>query len=91
VSGYLAVWYMNGATRIGYANLTPHVIADLQWKIVAVGDYNRDGKPDLVWRDTTPGGQGWLVVWLMDGPTRVSTVSMNPAYLILSQLVGGPR
>jgi subtilisin family serine protease len=37
--------------------------ADLSWAIQAVGDFNQDGKPDLVWRRNN----GELGIWLMNG------------------------
>jgi hypothetical protein len=70
--GWLAVWLMNGTTLIASVSMTPNQVADTNWKIVGVGDYNRDGNPDLIWRDTTPGGAGWIGIWLMDGTTLLS-------------------
>jgi hypothetical protein len=39
-------------------------VADLDWKIVAVGDYDGDGKSDLLWRHAST-GQNYL--YPMDG------------------------
>jgi hypothetical protein len=36
------------------------------WQIAAVGDFNSDGRADLVWRGAAP----YLVVWYMNGATR---------------------
>ena len=38
-------------------------MADLDWKIVGVADFNKDGRPDLLWQHTT----GPLALWAMDG------------------------
>ena len=39
------------------------------WTFATVGDFNGDGKSDLLWRDTS----GNLVVWFMNGATVSST------------------
>ena len=36
----------------------------MNWKIVGTGDFNSDGKPDILWRNTSTGQNG---VWYMDG------------------------
>jgi hypothetical protein len=43
------MWLMNGATVAsgGVGNVPA------AWKVVATGDYNGDGKSDLLWRDTS--------------------------------------
>jgi hypothetical protein len=38
-------------------------------------DFNGDGKPDLLWRHQTA---GHLVVWYMDGVTRVGGAALEP-------------
>ncbi len=67
--GQNAVWFMNGVTRTGVANLPR--LSSLDWKIVDTADFNGDGKRDILWRCTTAGAtQGQNVVWYMDGVTR---------------------
>jgi VCBS repeat protein len=41
-------------------------IADLNWQIVAVGDYDGDGKSDLLWRNSSTGEN---YIYPMDGTT----------------------
>jgi hypothetical protein len=74
-SGWLAIWYMNGATRIAAEQLNPNQIASSDWKIVGVGDFNGDGKPDLMWQHT----DGWLAAWYMNGANRIAAEQLNPA------------
>ena len=61
--GANAVWYMNGTSFIDVAFF--RTIADLKWRIVGAGDFNGDGKPDILWRYYGPGG--YNVVWYMNG------------------------
>jgi hypothetical protein len=46
------------------------------WRIVGTGDFNRDGKPDILWHHATG---GWLALWLMNGTslTAVTAPSLN--------------
>ena len=73
-TGALYLWYMNGTTRIGHAGFTPGGIEDVRWKIVGLGDFNGDGKPDFVWQHDT----GWLAIWFMNGTTLIGGVDVGP-------------
>ncbi len=48
-------------------------VADLNWEIVATGDFNGDGKSDLFWRNKVSGGN---IVWTIDG-TSVSSIAQS--------------
>ena len=66
------VWYMGGAD--GSTFLSSKVLGDSQpgWRIVAVGDLNGDGHPDLIWQN----GTNLPSVWYMggaDGSTLLSS------------------
>ena len=74
-AGDLGVWSMNGIVRVDAFALTPNRVPDNQWKIVGSGDFNGDGKPDLVWQHLT---DGFLAVWLMNGTTRTDVQFLNP-------------
>ena len=62
--GRLAAWTMSGATEIGGSALSPPGVEDLEWTIAGTGDFDGDGRQDLVWQH---GGDGRVAVWLMDG------------------------
>ena len=42
------------------------------WSIAGSGDFNSDGKPDILWQNTSTGQR---VIWLMNGATFQSFVS----------------
>ena len=76
-SGRVIVWYMNGATRTGTNVLWPATnVNDAAWVPMAAGDFNGDGKPDLIWRNST---SGRVIVWYMNGVTRTGTAVLWPA------------
>jgi hypothetical protein len=55
---------MNGTTITGGSVFYGE--PNVAWKIVACGDYNGDGKADILWRNTTS-GQTYMM--LMNGAT----------------------
>jgi peptidyl-Asp metalloendopeptidase len=52
-------------------------VAEQAFQVVAIRDFNNDGKADLYWRNTTT-GQNWM--WTMDGakPSRITYVHYEP-------------
>jgi FG-GAP-like repeat/Fibronectin type III domain len=62
-SGQLVAWHLNGTAVMWARVLNPTGVAP-GWILTGSGDFNRDGKPDLVWHHV-PTGQ--VVYWLMDG------------------------
>jgi hypothetical protein len=67
-NGQLYYWLMDGVTRSGGGGyLNNGQAVDTNWKIVGIGDFNADGKPDLIWQNQA---NGQLYYWLMDGVTR---------------------
>jgi hypothetical protein len=85
-TGADSVWLMNGTNLVG----TPSIpaVSDVAWKIVGTDDFNRDGKVDIVWQHS----DGHLVVWFMDGLTRLCYPWLTPDQLAdASWKIVGPR
>jgi len=68
-SGLLAVWYVQGSSVTSDAVLSPGTVSDVAWRIAGVGDFNGDGRPDLLWQNMTT---GYLGIWFMNGVTAQS-------------------
>jgi hypothetical protein len=75
VSGEAVLWYMNGSVLVSGTFTDPPGLPDVGWRMVAVGDYNGDGKADIVWRHQVSGQN---VVWFMDDATLISGTFTNP-------------
>jgi hypothetical protein len=66
---------MNGTTRVAELETAPNAMPDLNWRLAGAGDFNGDGKADLLWRHALSGRN---VCWIMDGLARVSGTFLNP-------------
>jgi hypothetical protein len=78
-TGQNAVWYMNGLNMISGELL--HSASgvevnemDADWKIVGAGDYNSDGKLDLLWRHCTLGLEA---CWFLNGGLVLGSAYLN--------------
>jgi hypothetical protein len=65
---------MNGAKEITSAYLP--TASGQAWKIVGVGDFNGDGKPDILWRNTSTGQN---LVWYMNGAKEITSAYLPTA------------
>jgi len=64
------MWLMNGATissSLGVGNVPGN------WQIAQTGDFNDDGKSDVLWRDSNSG----VAMWLMNGGTVTSALGVG--------------
>jgi subtilisin-like proprotein convertase family protein len=91
-SGQLVVWFMNGITLVGGELTSPAGLADTQWRPVATGDYNADGREDIVWRHQ---GSGQNVLWYMGGANGTTLLSGEftdpPVFADTQWKIVGPR
>jgi hypothetical protein len=63
--GALYVWQMDGTGLKSSSYLPP---ISLAWTIQGLGDFNGDGKADVLWREATSGA---TYLWLMDGASAI--------------------
>lgn len=75
-NGSLTRWRLHGSTVVGTEALTPSPVADTDWKIVGSGDFNRDGRRDLVWRHDA---DGRIAVWYMNGTAALGGTATSPS------------
>ena len=73
--GWVSVWLLAGETLLDARALTPNRVADTNWRVQAVGDMNRDGKPDLIWQHRT---LGKVSVWIMNGTSVIDGRLLTP-------------
>jgi hypothetical protein len=59
--GAVAVWFLDGTTRIGGAGIVQST--DPLWNAVGAADFNADGRPDLLWQHETMGS---VVAWYLN-------------------------
>ncbi|MGI0486044.1 DUF4347 domain-containing protein [Pantanalinema rosaneae CENA516] len=74
-TGATGVWLMNGLSlvqAVGIDGVAP--VTDVRWQIVGTGDFNGDGKVDMLWRHNQTGATG---VWLMNGTKFVQAVGFT--------------
>ena len=70
-TGQNTLWLLNGATVTAYPALP--TVADLNWKIGAVGDLNADGNTDLVWANAS---NGQMTAWLINSNNQPSYTAL---------------
>jgi hypothetical protein len=68
-NGYISFWFLNGTAQVQSEALLAGKV-DVNWKVVGISDFNKDGKPDLLWRNQTTGDNE---VWFMDGTTKTGS------------------
>ncbi len=68
-----SIWELNGTTVISAPSLGN---PGPSWHIVGTGDFNDDGKSDILWQNT----DGQAAIWLMNGtaPITETVVGANP-------------
>jgi C1A family cysteine protease len=75
-AGWIGAWFMNGTAMTSTTLFTPSAVADPDWRIAGVADFNSDGRPDLVWQHMTT---GWIGAWFMNGTAMTSAALFTPS------------
>jgi hypothetical protein len=81
ISGATYVWHIDAATRT-LKNDAFVATIDPAWQVAGIGDFDGDGKPDLVWRNTATGG---TYLWYMDDAAFRSDAflfALSPEWII---------
>jgi hypothetical protein len=86
--GINMIWLMDGVTKIGGNNWIQRVI-DVGWKMVGSGDFNNDGKCDILWRYYSSPSEGINMIWHMDGLTKIGKNVWLPRQADLDWDIGG--
>ena len=86
-TGMLGAWIMNGTTMTQSVYLTPSTV-DTNWEIAGVGDFNADGRPDILWRNKAT---GMLGVWMMNGTTMTQSLYLTPNTVDTNWKIVGPK
>jgi subtilisin-like proprotein convertase family protein len=63
-TGENAIWFMDGTTLRGGAGVFITQVQDTNWQMQGVGDFDGDGKTDILWRNYDNGENA---IWLMNG------------------------
>ncbi len=84
-TGDLAIWEMNGTTILN-ASTAGIGNVPLNWTVVGVGDFNGDGKADILWRNNTNGN---VAIWLMNGTTLTNASTATFGNMPLTWSVAG--
>src|SRR5436190_1454855 len=73
VTGENSIWLMNGLT-ITSQGFVDSVDPTSGWQVQGVGDFDGDGRDDVLWRNLATGEN---YIWLMNGPTIASGGFLN--------------
>lgn len=72
-SGIVRAWQLDGDNTVGSAwDFNTTAAASSGWKLVGMGDFNRDGYTDLLWYHPA---SGQVHVWLLDGDSTIAAGS----------------
>ena len=74
-AGDLYEWLLSGTVASSASYLTPAAVADVNWRVRAIADFNGDRQPDLLWHNQVTGE---LYVWFMNGLVATSASYLTP-------------
>jgi uncharacterized repeat protein (TIGR03803 family) len=80
--------FEGGATILGLMRIGGDSVpsmTDFNWQLVGTGDFNGDGRPDIIWRNSVTGENG---VWYMNGGTQLGAEYM-PSVTDLNWQIAG--
>ena len=83
-TGDLYVWFMKGVVASGGGYLSTSRLADTNWQIRGIADFDGDGQQDILWQHQV---DGRLYVWFMNGLTVVNGSYLTPSAFTDTQWV----
>jgi hypothetical protein len=87
--GRVAVWLMNGTSRLDVQYFSPSRILPVEWQVVGVGDVDRDGTADLLLQHASTGD---MAAWLMNRMTLIDGRLFSPSRpAVNGWLLVGPK
>jgi FG-GAP-like repeat/IPT/TIG domain len=73
-SGNTAIWFLTpGGTGVQVLSTASLGNVPIAFSVVGTGDFNGDGKSDLLWRDSS----GNAAIWLLNGGTVLSSAALG--------------
>src|SRR5204862_2671623 len=66
------IYLMNGLTVASQGSINS--VSDQAWQVKGIGDFDGDGKADILWRNSSTGEN---YIWLMNGLSTASQGSVN--------------
>ncbi|HEY0157634.1 MAG TPA: FG-GAP-like repeat-containing protein [Thermoanaerobaculia bacterium] len=73
-NGGVALWRRDLTNGVWYGNMIGTAMATPAWQLAGVGDFNLDGRDDLVWRNQSTGANA---LWTMDGLTVTNSGALT--------------
>jgi hypothetical protein len=70
-NGAASIWFLTNGVVTSSTTIGSKPVA---WSIDLTGDFDGNGKSDIVWSNTTSGAR---LIWFMNGGTIASTVSLG--------------
>ncbi len=75
-SGITSIWFMQSTTRLDGSGPTD-TAASAGWVVRGTGDFNADGRADILWRHST---DGRMSIWFMEGRVRLDESGVLPPF-----------
>ena len=77
-TGQISEWLISGTNVMDTRPLSIDRITDTHWFVAAIGDFNGDGHPDVLWRNSTDGS---LAVWFLQNSQVIGTQYLSISHM----------